>query len=314
MLTFDSTFKSDGEYCAGTLMRPDAVERPPVIVMAHGFGAIRAAGLPAFARHFVDEGYAVYLFDYRNFGDSEGMPRHWVSPRRHLADWAAAIRHVRTLSAIDTGRIVLWGTSFSGGHVIETAASDRRIHAVIAQVPHVSAIASLRQVPARVTFRLAMAALCDHAGRLFGRPHYSRIVGRPGDAAALTSAECWEGYARLLPPGARWENKVLSRVFLDVPFYSPLRRTHRVKAPTLIIAGRRDTVTPANAAYQAAMRIPDCEFHLVDGSHFDLHLEDEPACLENIALQLAFLRKHLGSTSPCEPARPDFPFASQRES
>ncbi|WP_431824510.1 alpha/beta hydrolase [Burkholderia sp. F1] len=298
MLSFDSTFPSQGEYCAGTLMLPDSGHRPPVIVMAHGFGAIRAAGLPAFARRFVDEGYAVYLFDYRNFGDSEGMPRHWVSPRRHLADWAAAVRHVRTLSGIDTGRIVLWGTSFSGGHVIETAANDQRIHAVIAQVPHVSGVASLRQVPAHVTLRLAIAALRDQAGRLFGCPHYSPIVGRPGDAAALTSAECWEGYARLVQAGASWENKVLSRIFMEIPFYSPVRSARRVKAPTLIVAGRRDTVTPASAAYRAATRIPDCEFHLVDGNHFELHLEEEAVCLQNIALQLAFLKKHLGVDRP----------------
>ena len=44
------------------------------------------------ARRFVEAGYAVYLFDYRNFGDSEGQPRHWVDPFRHLKDWDAAIR------------------------------------------------------------------------------------------------------------------------------------------------------------------------------------------------------------------------------
>lgn len=295
MISFDSPFESHGERCAGTLLLPDGNERPSVIVMAHGFGATRAAGLYAFARRFVAEGYAAYLFDYRNFGDSDGMPRHWVSPRRHLADWRAAIRHVRTLDGIDTDRVVLWGTSFSGGHVIEAAATDHRIHAVIAQVPHVSAIASLRQVPIPVLLRLTVAALLDQGGRLFGIPHYSPIVGRPGDAAALASAECLEGYTRLLPAGANWENKVLSRIFMEIPFYSPIRSAHRVKAPTLVVAGRRDTVTPATAAFRTAMHIPDCEFHLMDGNHFQLHLEDEAVCQQNIDLQLAFLNKHVGS-------------------
>ncbi|MGU7770814.1 alpha/beta hydrolase [Burkholderia sp. MR1-5-21] len=298
MISFDSRFPSHGEYCAGTLMLPDAGENPPVIVMAHGFGATRAAGLHAFARRFVAQGYAVYLFDYRNFGDSDGMPRHWVSPRRHLADWAAAVAHVRTLSGIDPERIVLWGTSFSGGHVIETAANDPRIHAVIAQVPHVSGIASMRQIPVHVLPRLAMAALLDHGGKLFGYPYYRPIVGRPGDVAALTSAECREGYARLLPAGANWENRVLARIFLEVPFYSPIRAAHRVKAPTLIVAGRRDTVTPASAARRAAMRIPRGEFHLLEGNHFELHLEDEAVCLQNIALQIAFLNRHVGLDRP----------------
>ncbi|KVH54885.1 alpha/beta hydrolase [Burkholderia sp. MSMB1072] len=294
MLSVDSRFSSQGEFCAGTLMLPDRSERPPVIVMAHGFGAIRAAGLHAFARRFVGHGYAVYLFDYRNFGDSEGMPRHWISPRRHLADWAAAVAHVRTLSGIDQERVVLWGTSFSGGHVIRTAANDHRIHAVIAQVPHVSGIASIRTVPVHVLMRLTMAALLDHGGRLLGRPYYRPIVGRPGDVAALTSAECQEGYARLLPAGANWENKTLSRVFLEVPFYSPIRSAHRVMAPTLIVTGRRDTVTPASAAWHAAMRIPRCEFHLLDGNHFELHLEDEAVCVQSIALQLGFLDRYVG--------------------
>ncbi|WP_321930439.1 alpha/beta hydrolase [Paraburkholderia guartelaensis] len=298
MFSFDSRFSSKGEFCAGTLMLPDGSERPPVIVMAHGFGAIRAAGLHAFAQRFVAQGYAVYLFDYRNFGDSDGTPRHWVSPRRHLADWAAAVAHVRTLSGIDRERIVLWGTSFSGGHVIQTAANDRRIHAVIAQVPHVSGIASIRQVPVQVLPRLAMAALLDHSGRLLGRPYYRPIVGRPGDVAALTSAECQEGYARLLPAGANWENRMLSRVFLEVPFYSPIRSAHRVTAPTLIVAGRRDTVTPASAAWRTATRIPQCEFHLLDGNHFELHLEDEAVCLQNIALQLGFLSRYAGLDQP----------------
>jgi len=38
---------------------------------------------------------AVVLFDYRCFGGSEGLPRHWVSPRRHLQDWEAVVRHVQ---------------------------------------------------------------------------------------------------------------------------------------------------------------------------------------------------------------------------
>lgn len=77
MSSVDSPFYSHGLRCAGTLELPARAKRPPVIVMAHGFGAIRAAGLYDFAERFVKAGYAVFLFDYRSFGDSEGEPRHW---------------------------------------------------------------------------------------------------------------------------------------------------------------------------------------------------------------------------------------------
>ena len=97
MKTIESSFASQGERCAGTLLHArQRGERPPVIVMAHGFAGVRAMLMPH-AQRFVEAGYAVFLFDYRNFGDSEGQPRHWVDPVRHLQDWDAAIRHVKTL-------------------------------------------------------------------------------------------------------------------------------------------------------------------------------------------------------------------------
>lgn len=44
---------------------------------------------------FVAAGLAVLAFDYRGFGGSTGLPRHWVSPRRHLQDWEAVVSHVQ---------------------------------------------------------------------------------------------------------------------------------------------------------------------------------------------------------------------------
>jgi fermentation-respiration switch protein FrsA (DUF1100 family) len=83
--------------------------------MAHGFGAERTWRLPAFAERFAEHGLATLFFDYRSFGDSDGEPRNLVSPRRHVADWAAAVDHARSLSGVDGDRLALWGTSFWGG-------------------------------------------------------------------------------------------------------------------------------------------------------------------------------------------------------
>ena len=265
--------------------------------MAHGFGAPRAAGLAAFAERFVAEGYAAYLFDYRNFGDSSGRPRHWVSPRRHLQDWASAVAHVRTLVQIDTQRLVLWGTSFSGGHVIQTAALDPHVSRSHRPGAACERIAQHEADSHRHSLRMTLAALRDVLGDMLGRPHYSPIVGRPGELAALTGDDASHGYPKLLPPGAKWENRMLSRVFLEVPLYSPIRHASKVSAPSLIVAGRDDTITPASAAKRAAGRMKNCTFHLVEGNHFQLHLPDEEAFATSLAIQLDFLRRHLGAAT-----------------
>ena len=48
---------------------------------------------------------------------------------------------------MDENRIGLWGTSFAGGHAIVLGATDRRLKAVVAQVPTIDGYASgLRRV------------------------------------------------------------------------------------------------------------------------------------------------------------------------
>jgi pimeloyl-ACP methyl ester carboxylesterase len=80
--------------------------------MAHGLGAVRTMRLNAYAERFCASGYACLVFDYRNFGDSEGAPRQLIDIRMQLQDWTVAVAFARTLAGIDPNRIGVWGKSF----------------------------------------------------------------------------------------------------------------------------------------------------------------------------------------------------------
>ena len=138
----DVSFDSHGTSCAAWLYRPDGVTNPPIIVMAHGFAAIRLLRLDAYAERFAEAGYAVLVFDYRGWGDSAGEPRRVLDIRAQQRDWRAAVAYARSIEGVDPGRLVLWGTSFGGGHALHLAAEDHDVAAVIAQVPHISGPAS----------------------------------------------------------------------------------------------------------------------------------------------------------------------------
>ena len=92
-------FRSGGVLCRAWLYLPDSGDPAPIIVMAHGLGAIKEMCLDAFAERFCDAGYACLVFDYRHFGASDGHPRQLLSVRRQLSDWAAAIAFARDLPA-----------------------------------------------------------------------------------------------------------------------------------------------------------------------------------------------------------------------
>ena len=128
------SFPSHGESCAAWHLTGEgdafAGERGrPCVVMAHGLGGTKDSGLLPFAEAFAEAGLDVLLFDYRCFGESTGEPRQLAWPARHREDYAAAVEFARGLDGVDPERIVLWGTSWSGGHVVYVGADDPRIAA-----------------------------------------------------------------------------------------------------------------------------------------------------------------------------------------
>jgi len=134
----DVTFPSQGLDCVAWYYVPAGLrsgEKRPVIVMAHGFSAVKEMYLDNFASKFAAAGFVVVVFDYRFFGGSAGEPRGSLSWPEQVMDYRNAITWAALQPEVDPRRIGVWGTSYSGGHVMYLAAYDRRIKTVVAQVP-----------------------------------------------------------------------------------------------------------------------------------------------------------------------------------
>lgn len=296
----DVTFDAWGTRCAAWLYRPDAegvtAADPrglPCIVMAHGFAGVREARLDAFAARFSQAGFAVLLFDYRGFGASEGEPRQVISIPAQLADWAAAIAFARTLEGIDPERIAAWGTSFSGGHVVTTAARDHRLAAAVAQAPFADGLVQATSLPPAQALRLTAAALRDELGALRGAPpRMIPAVGPPGSLAVMTTPDAEPGYRSIVPPGAPWRNEVAARIGLRVLGYRPVSKASDVRCPLLVVVCDDDAVTPPPAAVKLAQAAPRGELLRYAGAgHFDVYTGD---AFERAAIdQIAFFTEHL---------------------
>jgi pimeloyl-ACP methyl ester carboxylesterase len=193
--------------------------------MAHGFGATRDASLAPYAERFAAAGMHVLLFDYRHFGDSDGKPRQLVSVRRQLQDYAAAVAFARALSGVDPARIAVWGTSFSGGHALVTAATVPGVAAAVCQCPMMDGLAAVRNILQYAglgqLLRLTGHGLLDLVQAPFGGAHYVPTVAPPGSLAVMSSPDAEAGYRALAPPGFRFE--VAARIALSIAAYRPVR-------------------------------------------------------------------------------------------
>jgi hypothetical protein len=260
--------------------------------MAHGFGGVKEMRLDAYAERFAREGYHVLVFDYRHFGASDGQPRQLLSIRKQHQDWRAALAYARSLSEVDAGKIILWGTSFSGGHVAKLAVEERGIAAAISQVPHLDGIDTALASDFLQNVRLSFAALLDVFRSIVGmKPYYVDIVAPPGKLGAMTAPGAMEGVMRLIPPGLDYSMVVAARIFLSVPTYSPGRKAKRIACPWLVQVALRDLTTPSKPAMKAASKAPKGEMITYDLDHFDVYVD--PHFEKTVSDQIAFLKRHI---------------------
>ena len=289
----DLDFLSRGTRCAAWLYRPSDMPGPPVVIMAHGFGAERDFRLPAFAERFAAAGMAVLLFDYRTFGASAGQPRNLISPWRQVQDWKAAIHCARQRDDVDASRMALWGTSYSGGHVIVAAAADPAITAIVAQVPMVDPIATIRRLGTRYAVRGLWAGLRDELRHLtFRRPLEVPIYGPPGTLACLATADSVDGYRSMIPADSVWQNSCPARCLLSFPLYRPRAVAVRVRCPALLIAAEHDTLIPPGSVRKTAQRMAAATLLALPLGHFSVY--HGPAFETVVAAEIEFFQQHLG--------------------
>jgi len=305
------TFDSSGSWCEATLHPADSDDLVgpagrPCVVMAHGFGTTRDSGLAPFAAAFVRAGCDVLTFDYRGFGGSEapvGAPRQDVDHRRHREDYRAALAFVRARPGVDPDRVALWGTSYSGGHVLAVAAEDHRVAAVVSQGAAVDGLAALtgrgkvrrpgaaprRRTPGKG--RALAAAVADDLLRArTGRP--PRLVPFVGDEAsgALISGSGAVDFEAMTGPTFR--NEMCARGIVRIAANRPIRRVSAIRCPTLLVVAEHDEIAPSTSVHDAARRMGEhAEVAAYPCEHFALYAG--PVHDEVLAWETAFLLEHL---------------------
>jgi fermentation-respiration switch protein FrsA (DUF1100 family) len=288
----DIQFISQGTLCRGWYYSPNINTKTPCIIMAHGFGATKELRLDAYAERFANAGYRVLVFDYRHLGSSDGNPRQLLSIKKQHEDWHAALSYARSLDRVDTKRIILWGTSFSGGHVAKITVEDGDIAAVISQVPHLNGPATLHTAGIMQILKLSIAGIRDILHKIFYlKPFYIGIIGEPGELAAMTAPGEAAAMEKLVPPGFKINNKIAARICLSVALYSPGRLARYIKIPWLIQASRKDATTPVYPAEIAASRSLNAELIHYNVGHFAVYVQ--PDFEKTVTDQLDFLLRHV---------------------
>jgi len=272
----DVTFRSGDDWCAGWLYRPEGFEGPrPLMVMAHGFSGTKELRLPAYAERFCAAGIGVLLFDYRHFGASGGEPRELLDISRQHADFHSALAYARDLDWVDPQRVGLFGSSFSGGHVLAVGAADGRVAAIVSQCPFTDGLATLPALGGKTVMRAAVAGLRDQVRALRrGAPYYIPAVVPPDSFGIITKEEVLSDWTAILEQSldVQWVNRVAARVALRMGMYRPGLKASELPCPALFCITDKDSVAPAGRTAKLAARGPRNEIKHYPIRHFEIYV------------------------------------------
>ena len=289
----------DGVTLRGWLYRPDEGGGPhPVVVMAHGFSAVKEMHLAPFAEVFAAAGFVVLVYDNRCLGASDGAPRGEIDPWRQVRDYRDAITWVSGRDDVDGTRVGVWGSSYSGGHVLVVAAQDRRVGCVVAQVPLISGYDNARRlVRADHLAGLRQAFDADRRARLTGgEPAMIKVCYEddPAEPCALPTADTHEFFLGMREEAPTWRNEVTLRSVEMFTEYEPGDYLPRITpTPLMVVVAAQDHLTVADLTTAGFSRAHEPkELLVLPVGHFDAYVGE--AFRVSAPAQRDWFLEHLG--------------------
>lgn len=276
----DIEFDAEGVVLRGWFYAGEGADGPAAtVVLAHGFSAVKEMYLDRYAETFAAAGLNALVYDNRNFGASDGEPRQEIDPWAQVRDYRHAITYATGLPEVDADRIGILGSSYSGGHVLVVGAIDRRVKAVVSQVPLVSGHDNFRAL-VRADFVDGFRAQfdADRSARFRGEPPamVPVVAEDPLAPAALPTPDSYTWFTQTHAQRApSWRNEVTLRSVEMFSEYEPISYVPYISpTPLLMLPARADVLTPTELAVAAFERAREPKrLQFLPGGHFDAYVD-----------------------------------------
>jgi fermentation-respiration switch protein FrsA (DUF1100 family) len=254
----------------------------PCVVLSHGWAGEATHFIDDFAKVFAEAGISALVYDHRGWGRSDvddGKPRHESDPWEQIRDLQHAITYTQNRPDVNPDRIGVWGTSFSSGHAFVLGAIDRRIKAVVGQVPFISGLREFQG--------LVRVDMEDGNHDAFGADRRARGLGEAPlmipivheDPMALSAMPTADAYQYFYGPGGVIErdpgfrNEMTLRSVEYLYGYEPGLFLPRISpTPVLMVVAPHDRLTPGDLALQAyETAAHPKKLVTIPGGHFDAY-------------------------------------------
>ncbi len=134
----ETSFMSEGLIVEGDLYLPETYQdgdKMPAVIVGGSWTTVKEQMAGTYARELAKMGFITLAFDHRFFGESEGEPRGYESPKHKIEDFKNALTYLQELPFVEEGKMGALGVCASSGYLANVAAEDNRVKATVLVAP-----------------------------------------------------------------------------------------------------------------------------------------------------------------------------------
>jgi alpha-beta hydrolase superfamily lysophospholipase len=274
-----ASFTSEGERVVGVLYLPanaGADARLPAVGIYGTWLSVKEMIVPAYARKLAAAGIAALTIDFRNFGESDGKPRHFESHQGKVADIRASLDFLSSHPRIDPQRLGLVGICAGAGYVAAEAAADPRVRSVALIAPWLhdapileATYGGAEGVAAKIRRGQAARAHFESHGEM----EYVPAASNSDPNAAMYAPGDTFGYYLDVRRGGipQWGNRFALMSWSDYLQFDMQLAAPKLAAPTLLVHSEKAAIPVGAHRFAAAMATRPREVWLDGPTQFDFY-------------------------------------------
>lgn len=292
------TFESGGNTLKGWLYKPANPKTNEVIIAAGSWTTVKEQMPMLYARRFAEEGLTTLIFDFRGYGESEGQPRYYESPRRKTDDFKSAISYISRHPELKSAKITLLGVCASAGYAAQATAEDTRVDrlALVAPWLHTPEIAR-----SNYASRPGISPN-GYDGLLSEGQDARKTYEKTGEVRLVTSASTSDAHAAMYIPSPgiydyyfntnrgllpQWGNRFAVLSWTEWLTYNSHTSAPQIRVPTVIVHSENGAIPEGAKAFINAMTNQP-QVHWISGSQLDFY-DDDAKIREALSLVTAFI-------------------------
>ncbi len=295
-------FTSENKNLSGDVFYPkgfDSSKKYSAILVVGSWTTVKEQMASTYAQKLADAGYVSLVFDFRNYGKSEGEPRYYESPKLKVEDIKNAVTYLQGLDYVDDQKIGAFAVCAGAGYVLSAAADDTRIKAVVTAASWLhdgEAVKLFYGGDKGVKARIAAAKEAKKIYASTGEVKYVPTISKTDKNAAM-----YGPYDYYLNPkrGAikEWSaDKFAVMSWEDWLTFNPMPTAKKLNVPTLMIHSDGAVLPNYTKKYFENIKTADKKLHWINSGkkppfeQFDFY--DKP---ENVDLSARMAAEWFGS-------------------